>query len=84
MKIGFQIDPIERLNLKTDSSLPLILESQKRKNKNFCFSPNNQHKNNRLYARAREITFRNKELKNYILGEEKQVLEVHFHYVFIR
>ena len=39
MNIGFQIDEIDKLNEKTDSSLPLILESQKRKNKNFYFLP---------------------------------------------
>ena len=39
MKIGFQIDDIHVLNLKTDSTLPIILESQKRNNKNYYFLP---------------------------------------------
>ena len=33
MNIGFQIDAVESLNIQTDSSLPLALESQKRQNK---------------------------------------------------
>ena len=39
MKFGFQIDPIHTLNHNTDSTLPMIFESQKRKNRNFIFSP---------------------------------------------
>ena len=58
MNIGFQIDAIENLNPRTDSSLPIILESQKRKNKNFYFLPSSlTYKNNALYAEAREIIF---------------------------
>ena len=51
MNVGFQIDEIDKLNIKTDSSLPLILESQKRKNKNFYFLPSSlTFKNNLVYA----------------------------------
>ena len=38
MKFGFQIDPIHTLNHNTDSTLPLIFESQKRENKISIFS----------------------------------------------
>ena len=37
MKIGFQINDIETLNFKTDSTLPIILESQKEKIKIIIF-----------------------------------------------
>ena len=37
MNVGFQIDEIDKLNIKTDSSLPLILESKKEKIKIFIF-----------------------------------------------
>ena len=60
MNIGFQIDEVEKLNFKTDSSLPLILESQKRRNKNYFFLPSSlTYKENYLYAQAREISFKN-------------------------
>ena len=85
MNIGFQIDAVEKLNFKTDSSLPLILESQKRKNKNFYFLPSSlTYKNNYLYALAREILFKNEKLSNYVIGKEKLVRVDHFNYVFIR
>ncbi len=85
MNIGFQIDEINKLNIKTDSSLPLILESQKRKNKNFYFLPSSlTYKNNLVYAQAREISFKNNKLENYIVGKPKQVRVDNFKYVFIR
>ena len=85
MNVGFQIDEINKLNIKTDSSLPLILESQKRKNKNFYFLPSSlTYKNNLVYAQAREISFKNNKLENYIVGKLKQVRVDNFKYVFIR
>ena len=85
MNIGFQIDEIDKLNDKTDSSLPLILESQKRKNKNFYFLPSSlTFKNNLVYAQAREISFKHNKIKNYIVGNLKQVRIDNFKYVFIR
>ena len=62
MKIGFQIDDIHVLNLKTDSTLPIILESQKRNNKNYYFLPSSlTHKHNSVYAEIREIYFKGKQ-----------------------
>ena len=85
MNIGFQIDEIEKLNFKNKSSLPIILESQKRKNKNFYFLPSTlTYKNNHLYAQAREIFFKNNKLSNYIIGNKRQLKVDRFDYVFIR
>ena len=56
MNVGFQIDEVGKLNHKTDSTLPIILESQKRKNKNFCFLPSSlTYKNNFVFASVKEI-----------------------------
>lgn len=85
MNIGFQTDEIDKLNVKTDSTLPLILESQKRKNKNFFFLPSSlTYKNNHLYAKSREVLFKNNKLSNFILGKQKQLRVDQFDYVFIR
>ena len=85
MNIGFQIDAIENLNPRTDSSLPIILESQKRKNKNFYFLPSSlTYKNNALYAEAREIIFENGKLTKYITGNKKQIRIKDLDFVFIR
>ena len=85
MNIGFQIDEINKLNFKTDSSIPLILESQKRNNRNFYFLPSSLTlKNNLVYAQAREISFKNNKLENYKIGNLKQIRIDNFKYVFIR
>ena len=72
MKFGFQIDPIHTLNHNTDSTLPMILESQKRKNRNFIFSPSSlTFKKNTVYALVKEIKFKNNKLNSYIISSEK-------------
>ena len=61
---------LRHLNFKTDSTLPIILESQKRKNKNYYFLPSSlTYKNNSVYAEIREIYFKNNKLENYSLGK---------------
>tara|TARA_B100002019_G_scaffold291699_1_gene312636 strand:- start:1105 stop:2034 length:930 start_codon:yes stop_codon:yes gene_type:complete len=85
MNIGFQIDAVEKLNFKTDSTLPLILESHKRRNNNYYFLPSSlTYKENHLYAQVREISFKNNKLTSYVIGKEKQLRVDHFNYVFIR
>ena len=85
MNVGFQIDAIDKLNIRTDSSLPLILESQKRKNKNFYFLPSSlTFKNNFVYANAREIYFKKNNFENRLIGDEEQVRIDHFNFIFIR
>ena len=72
MKFGFQIDPVHTLNHNTDSTLPMILESQKRKNRNFIFSPSTlTFKKNTVYALAKEIKFKNNKLSSYSTSREK-------------
>ena len=60
MKFGFQMDPVHTLNYTTDSTLPMILESQRRKNQNYIFFPSSlSFKKSSLYAQAKEIKFKN-------------------------
>ena len=58
MKIGFQMDYISDLNFKTDSTLPIIFESQKRNNINYIYHPNEIiYKKNSTYAIGYPIKF---------------------------
>ena len=85
MKYGFQIDPVHTLNYDTDSTLPLILESQKRQNRNFIFSPSSlTFKKNTLYALSKEIKFKNNKLSSYSVGSEKILNLNSLDYIFIR
>ena len=47
MLVSFQIDHPDSLNYRTDSTLPIILESQKRGFKNYVFQPHNVFMNNK-------------------------------------
>ena len=85
MKIGFQINDIETLNFKTDSTLPIILESQKRKNKNYYFLPSSlTYKNGSVHAEIREIKFNENKLKQYSIGKIKNTNLENFNHIFIR
>ena len=85
MKFGFQIDPVYTLNHDTDSTLPMILESQKRKNRNFIFSPRSlTFKKNTVYALVKEIKFKNNKLNSYIISSEKILNLNSLNCIFIR
>ena len=85
MKYGFQIDPVHTLNYDTDSTLPMIYESQKRKNINFIFSPSSlTFKKNNLYAAVKEIKFKNSKLSSYSVSIEKKLNLNSLDYIFIR
>ena len=85
MKYGFQIDPVHTLNHDTDSTLPMIFESQKRKNRNFIFSPSSlTFKKNTVYAIAKEIKFKNSKLSSYSISIEKIINLNSLNYIFIR
>ena len=85
MNVGFQIDEVGKLNHKTDSTLPIILESQKRKNKNFCFLPSSlTYKNNFVFASVKEIKFRNNKLDSFSLGSSQIKKLNTLDYIFIR
>ena len=85
MKFGFQIDPVHTLNHDTDSTLPMILESQKRKNRNFIFSPRSlTFKKNTVYALVKEIKFKNNKLNSYIISSEKILNLNSLNCIFIR
>ncbi len=85
MNVGFQLDPIESLNLKTDSTLPIIFESQKRKNRNFYYLPGSlTFKNNSVYAMTREVKFKKNNLNDFSLGKLQSTNLDKFDYIFVR
>ena len=73
LKIALQMDPLERLDLKGDTTFILGLEAIKRGFEVYFYSPTDLiYKNNIVYAKAKilELAFKNgKELYNY--GEAK-------------
>tara|TARA_Y100000741_G_scaffold295343_1_gene235933 strand:+ start:2507 stop:3427 length:921 start_codon:yes stop_codon:yes gene_type:complete len=85
MKTGFQIDLLSELNFKTDSTLPIIYESQKRKNINYIYHPRELYlKNNKVFALANSISFSSSNYQKYKLGKKEKLLLDSLDFLFIR
>ena len=85
MNIGFQTDPVENLNFETDSTLPIIRESQNRNYKNYIFLPNKlTYKNNKVYGEITEVKFKNRHLNSLELKKTRHVCLDIFDKIFIR
>ena len=62
LKIALQMDPLEKLDLKGDSTFILGLEAIKRGFEVYFYSPNDLiYKNNMVYAKAKilDLEFKN-------------------------
>jgi glutathione synthase len=56
LKTGVQMDPIERINIKGDSTFALLLEAQKRQHSIFYYTPGDLFmKNGRVFADGCEL-----------------------------
>ena len=85
MKFGFQMDPVQTLNLNTVSTMPLIFESQKRNNRNYIFNPSSlTFKKNSTFAQVKEIKFKNNKLSSYVTSSEKILNLNSLSHIFIR
>jgi glutathione synthase len=85
MLVSFQIDHLDSLNYRTDSTLPIILESQKRGFKNYIFQPHNVFMNNKgIFAYANQIKFKSQSLNNFIVSNEKILNLNNSQFLFIR
>ena len=86
LKIAIQMDPLEKLNLKGDTTFILGLEAIKRGFEVFFYSPSNLiYKNNLVYANTKILNLdlkNNKETFHY--GEEKILSLSSFDVVLMR
>ncbi len=79
------MDYLSVINFKTDSTLPIIYESQKRKNINYIFNPSTLHfEKNNVYAEANQISFKSNNYKKYQLGNKKKLLLDSLDVIFVR
>ena len=71
MLASFQIDHPDSLNYKTDSTLPIILESQKRGIRNYIFQPCKVFLNSKgIFAYAKRIKFKSESLNSFYISNE--------------
>jgi glutathione synthase len=59
LKIAVQMDPIERINIKGDSTFALLLEAQKRGHRLSYYTPDRLAQlNGRVFATVAELSVR--------------------------
>ncbi|MCW2244638.1 glutathione synthase [Azospirillum fermentarium] len=70
LTVAFQMDPIESINIDTDSSFMMALEAQRRGYRLLHYHPRDLSlKGNVLYARVREMAVERKKGAHYRMGE---------------
>jgi glutathione synthase len=68
------MDPIERINVRGDSSFALLLEAQARGHRLAYYTPDRLAlRQNEVFATVRSLTVRDTEDSHFALGEEKRV-----------
>jgi glutathione synthase len=74
LNVAVQMDPIERINIRGDSTFALLLEAQSRKHTLGYYTPDRLAlEGDRLYATVRPLAVRDKEGDHFTLGEAKRV-----------
>jgi glutathione synthase len=85
LKIAVQMDPIERINIKGDSTFALLLDAQKRGYKLFYYTPDRLALlNGRLFAAAQSLTVRDQAGDFFTLGEPQRSELTEFDVVLLR
>jgi glutathione synthase len=84
-KIAVQMDPIQRINIKGDSTFALLLEAQKRGHPLSYYTPDRLALlNGRLFATVESLTVRDKPGDHFTLGQPQRVELTHFDVILLR
>jgi glutathione synthase len=85
LKVAFQMDPIERIDIRGDSSFALLLEAQKRGHDVFYYTPDSLSLlEGRLIATGHSLTVEDKPGDHYRLAHERNVDLAEMDVVFLR
>src|SRR5471030_328204 len=85
MKIAVQMDPIQRINIKGDSTFALLLEAQKRGHQLAYYTPDRLAMlNGHVFATVEGLTVRDKAGDHFTLAEPKRVEMTQFDVVLLR
>jgi glutathione synthase len=85
LKIAVQMDPIQRINIKGDSTFALLLEAQKRGHKLSYYTPDRLALlNGRVFAAVQALSVRDQAGDYFTLGEPKRVELSSFDVVLLR
>jgi glutathione synthase len=85
LNVAVQMDPIERINIRGDSTFALLLEAQARGHKLSYYTPDKLALlNNFLFATVQPLSVRDKAGDHFTLGEPKRVMLTELDVVLLR
>ena len=85
LNVAVQMDPIERINIRGDSTFALLLEAQAREHALAYYTPDRMAlRGNEVFATVRPLTVRDTEGSHFTLGEEKRVTLKSFDVILMR
>src|SRR6478752_2734211 len=85
LKIAVQMDPIERINIKGDSTFALLLEAQKRGHRLSYYTPDRLAQlNGRVFATVAELSVRDLAGDHFTLGEPRRAELTEFDVILLR
>ncbi len=85
LKIAVQMDPIERINIKGDSTFALLLEAQKRGHKLAYYTPDRLAQlNGRVFATVAALSVRDLAGDHFTLGEPRRAQLTEFDVILLR
>src|SRR6202166_953529 len=85
LKIAVQMDPIQRINIKGDSTFALLLEAQKRGHKLVYYTPDRLALlNGRLFATVEDLSVRDQAGDHFTLGAPRRVELTEFDVILLR
>ncbi len=74
LRVAFQMDPIERIDIKGDSTFALLLEAQARGHDLFYYTPQNLAlRNDELMAQGHTLKVEDREGDHYTLSDDRTV-----------
>ena len=83
--VAVQMDPIERINIRGDSTFALMLEAQARGHQLAYYTPDRMALvDGALFATVRAVAVRDEEGNHFTLGEEKRVELAGFDVILMR
>jgi glutathione synthase len=85
LKIAVQMDPIQRINIKGDSTFALLLEAQKRGHGLSYYTPDRLALlNGRVFSTVEPLSVRDRAGDHYTLGEARRVELAEFDVILLR
>ena len=85
LKVAVQMDPIERINIRGDSTFALLLEAQKRGHRLSYYTPDKlAQRGDKVFATVQALDVRDDAGSHYTLGEAKRAELTEFDVILLR